>query len=213
MEKRLQLSRKNRRHLPSRSSDERLYARRDSSSATGSSNGSFSQGRYKKRAHAHRVPVMSVNSPEPPEECRRGPGRMSSVRAQASFSDVSPGIDRSVMHSPSSLRSQWHEPPTTFSISHKWLAFGHQADFWFRDRFHMMLQLSFRSLVVLLIGMEAVWATVLAILLALLTMGDAERCLGGYSPHWSNYYYFTVETMFTVGYGTPRYPSCVAANM
>eukprot|EP01053_Blabericola_migrator_P004386 Blabericola_migrator_1__4385@NODE_2354_length_2893_cov_93_623850_g1473_i0_p1_GENE_NODE_2354_length_2893_cov_93_623850_g1473_i0NODE_2354_length_2893_cov_93_623850_g1473_i0_p1_ORF_typecomplete_len794_score85_03IRK_C/PF17655_1/2_9e20IRK/PF01007_20/3_3e13Ion_trans_2/PF07885_16/0_3_NODE_2354_length_2893_cov_93_623850_g1473_i03552736 len=100
-----------------------------------------------------------------------------------------------------------------FSIQHKWLTFSHQFDFWFRDRFHMLLSLSFKSLVVFLMCAEATWAIGLALLLAVLTQGDVEGCLGGEVSHWIHYYFFTVETMFTIGFGSPRHPACVAADV
>lgn len=100
-----------------------------------------------------------------------------------------------------------------FSINHTWLDYTHQADFWFRDRFHMLLSLSFRALVICLIGFEAFWALLLALALFVSTGGDGERCLGGYVSGLPSYLYFTVETIYTLGYGNPRYPTCALAKV
>lgn len=37
------------------------------------------------------------------------------------------------------------------------------------------------------------------------------RCIGG-ATRQSDFYFFTVETMFAIGFGSPRFPSCPAAD-
>ncbi|EZG60711.1 inward rectifier potassium channel protein [Gregarina niphandrodes] len=85
--------------------------------------------------------------------------------------------------------------------------------FWLRDQFHTLLALSFRQLVLVLVLGEALFALLLATTLYVMTGGDVRGCLGGNVQGLANYYYFAIETMFTIGFGAPRHPSCTAANV
>lgn len=56
-----------------------------------------------------------------------------------------------------------------FSIEHKWIDTNRRLNLWFHDRFHVLLSLSFKSLVTFLVLAEAGWAAFLSLFLAVIT--------------------------------------------
>eukprot|EP01069_Polyplicarium_translucidae_P005904 Polyplicarium_translucidae@DN2872_c0_g1_i2.p1 len=82
---------------------------------------------------------------------------------------------------------------------------------WWRDRFHALLGLRLRYLILTIFLSYLAWAVTLSLLLAAVTGGQLKQCIGG-ATSFLDYFFFTVETMYSIGFGMPRYPACLAAN-
>eukprot|EP00918_Siedleckia_nematoides_P069039 GHVU01150535.1.p1 GENE.GHVU01150535.1~~GHVU01150535.1.p1 ORF type:complete len:710 (+),score=102.05 GHVU01150535.1:190-2319(+) len=98
-----------------------------------------------------------------------------------------------------------------FNIHHTCSFLRGTVDRAMRDRFNWLIALKHYQLSLVIIVLLVGWGGVLAIGLWAVTGGDAKGCLG-VSNTVFDYYFLVIETMFTIGYGTPRYPSCTAAN-
>jgi len=98
-----------------------------------------------------------------------------------------------------------------YNILLKWAFMSRLSVLYWRDRFHNLLVVKWWMLVCILFSLYVIWGTILALLTFLVTAGQVEECLGDVEGYL-NYYWFAIETMFAVGYGSPRMPTCHAAN-
>ncbi|OEH79908.1 hypothetical protein cyc_05329 [Cyclospora cayetanensis] len=93
------------------------------------------------------------------------------------------------------------------NLEHRFWRSGGYVEFLINDRFHAILSLRWMPLVALVFITVVICAAILSMILFLATEGKAEECLGASNSQW-DYFFFVVETMFAIGYGSPRYPSC-----
>ncbi|PHJ24483.1 inward rectifier potassium channel protein [Cystoisospora suis] len=104
----------------------------------------------------------------------------------------------------------------SYNIQHRWTYTHSYLDFLLNDRFHVILSMRWSHLVLLVFAVVLLWAAFLAGLLAVLTRGDVVGCLG-YNSDINNgvwdYYFFIIETLFAIGYGSPRAPTCRTSSL
>ncbi|CDJ36098.1 uncharacterized protein EMH_0007450 [Eimeria mitis] len=93
------------------------------------------------------------------------------------------------------------------NLEHRFRRSGGYVEFLINDRFHAILALRWLPLVALVFITVVICAATLSLALLLATGGNADKCLGNSNSNW-DYFFFVVETMFAIGYGSPRYPSC-----
>ncbi|KEP60604.1 UNVERIFIED_CONTAM: hypothetical protein HHA_284530 [Hammondia hammondi] len=101
----------------------------------------------------------------------------------------------------------------TYNVLHKWRYTHGYLDFILNDRFHVILSMKWAHLVFLVFAVVVGWAAFLALILAVLTGGDIQRCLGPDAADMLDYYFFVIETMFAIGYGSPRAPTCQTTSL
>ncbi|KAL7066857.1 hypothetical protein ACR3K2_26900 [Cryptosporidium serpentis] len=98
------------------------------------------------------------------------------------------------------------------NILHQWDWVSQFLLFCFHDRFHVMLAMSWYSLIVLICCMHLLLAIMFACCLYVITLGDALNCVGSNKLGALEYFFFAIETMFSVGYGSPRSPTCIVTD-
>ncbi|PFH34791.1 hypothetical protein BESB_068240 [Besnoitia besnoiti] len=103
-------------------------------------------------------------------------------------------------------------PKGTYNVLHRWRYTHGYLDLILNDRFHAILAMKWAYLVILVFAVVFGWAVVLAVILAVITEGDVQRCLGPDAQDVLDFYFFVVETMFAIGYGSPRAPTCRASS-
>ncbi|EPR59335.1 hypothetical protein TGGT1_284530 [Toxoplasma gondii GT1] len=101
----------------------------------------------------------------------------------------------------------------TYNVLHKWRYTHGYLDFILNDRFHVILSMKWAHLVFLVFAVVVGWAAFLALILAVLTGGEIQRCLGPDAANVLDYYFFVIETMFAIGYGSPRAPTCQTTSL
>ncbi|CBZ51725.1 conserved hypothetical protein [Neospora caninum Liverpool] len=100
-----------------------------------------------------------------------------------------------------------------YNVLHKWRYTHGYLDFILNDRFHAILSMKWAHLVFLVFAVVVAWAAFLALILAVLTGGELQRCLGQDAAELLDYYFFVIETMFAIGYGSPRAPTCRTSSL
>ncbi|KAH7650029.1 hypothetical protein FG379_003109 [Cryptosporidium bovis] len=100
----------------------------------------------------------------------------------------------------------------TLNILHQWDKFSQFVVFCIHDRFHVMLSMNWVSLILLVFFIYIIIATILAFVLFILTNGKASECIGSDKFGKIEYFFFAIETMFSIGYGSPRSPTCLVSN-
>ncbi|KAH8740161.1 hypothetical protein FG386_001822 [Cryptosporidium ryanae] len=98
------------------------------------------------------------------------------------------------------------------NILHQWDKFSQFIIFCIHDRFHVMLSMNWVSLILLVFFVYIVIAIILAFILFILTSGEASECIGTDRFGKIEYFFFAIETMFSIGYGSPRSPTCLMSN-
>lgn len=100
----------------------------------------------------------------------------------------------------------------TLNIMHHWDRFSQFFEFCLHDRFHVMLSMNWGNLILFVFFIYIMFVIILAVIHFIITFGDAENCIGSEKFGNMEYLFFTVETMFSIGYGSPRSPSCLITN-
>ncbi|OII72446.1 uncharacterized protein cubi_00441 [Cryptosporidium ubiquitum] len=100
----------------------------------------------------------------------------------------------------------------TLNIMHHWDRFSQFFEFCLHDRFHFMLAMSWGNFILFLFLIYILLAIILALIHFIITSGDAANCIGSDKFGKVEYFFFAVETMFSIGYGSPRSPSCLITN-
>lgn len=100
----------------------------------------------------------------------------------------------------------------TLNIMHHWDRFSQFFEFCLHDRFHVMLSMNWGNLMLFVFFIYIMFVVMLAIVHFIITLGDSENCIGSDKFGKMEYLFFTVETMFSIGYGSPRSPSCLVTN-
>lgn len=100
----------------------------------------------------------------------------------------------------------------TLNIMHHWDRLSQFFEFCLHDRFHVMLSMSWGSLILFIFLVYILLAIILAIIHFIITFGDAANCIGSDKFGNIEYFFFAVETMFSIGYGSPRSPCCLITN-
>eukprot|EP01067_Filipodium_phascolosomae_P003167 Filipodium_phascolosomae@DN2572_c0_g1_i10.p1 len=78
------------------------------------------------------------------------------------------------------------------------------------DVFQWLITRSWLALIIILVC--GYITALLSYTIALYTFGPIHECIAT-AKTFSETYYFVVETMFAIGYGSPRYPNCSLANI
>lgn len=100
----------------------------------------------------------------------------------------------------------------TLNIMHHWDRFGQFFEFCLHDRFHVMLSMNWGNLILFLFLIYILLAVILALIHFIITFGNAADCIGSDKFGKVEYFFFAVETMFSIGYGSPRSPGCLITN-
>ncbi|CDI80890.1 hypothetical protein, conserved [Eimeria acervulina] len=90
------------------------------------------------------------------------------------------------------------------NLEHRFRRSGGYVEFLINDRFHAILALRWLPLVALVFITVVMCAAVLSLILFLATGANANECLGSSNSNW-DYFFFVVETMFAIGYGSPSF--------
>ncbi|KAL8447560.1 hypothetical protein Emed_004348 [Eimeria media] len=114
--------------------------------------------------------------------------------------------DTPITHT-ASLQRDFVKRDGGLNLEHRFWRSGGYVEFFINDRFHAILSLRWLPLVALVFVTVVILAALLALILFLATGAKAQECLGNSDSRW-DYFFFVVETMFAIGYGSPRYPSC-----
>ncbi|KAL8270905.1 hypothetical protein Esti_005159 [Eimeria stiedai] len=114
--------------------------------------------------------------------------------------------DTPITHT-ASLQRDFVKRDGGLNLEHRFWRSGGYVEFFINDRFHAILSLRWLPLVALVFVTVVILAGLLAVILFLATGAKAQECLGSSDSRW-DYFFFVVETMFAIGYGSPRYPSC-----
>ncbi|KAJ1609438.1 transmembrane domain-containing protein [Cryptosporidium canis] len=117
-----------------------------------------------------------------------------------------------------STRDRNSRPPNilmengTLNIMHHWDRFSQFFEFCLHDRFHVMLSMNWVNLILFVFFIYIMFVIILACIHLIITLGDAAYCIGSDQFGKMEYFFFAVETMFSIGYGSPRSPSCLITN-
>lgn len=107
--------------------------------------------------------------------------------------------------------SAFVRPDGRYNIEHNWSFMDSLTDLYLRDRFHALLNMNSVHLIILIFVIFISWMSFLSLGLWAVTRGDL-RCIGSEQYNVFDYYFFVVETMFTIGFGSPRFPNCRASD-
>ncbi|CDJ65024.1 hypothetical protein, conserved [Eimeria necatrix] len=102
-----------------------------------------------------------------------------------------------------SLRRDFVRRDGGLNLEHRFRRSGGYVEFLINDRFHAILALRWLPLVALVFITVVICAAILSLILFIATEARADECLGSSSSNW-DYFFFVVETMFAIGYGSPR---------
>ncbi|KAF7458336.1 inward rectifier potassium channel protein [Cryptosporidium felis] len=100
----------------------------------------------------------------------------------------------------------------TLNILHQWDKLSQFIAFCLHDRFHVMLSMNWGTLILFIFFSYILFAVTLAIIHFLITFGNTAKCIGSDTFGQMEYFFYAVETMFSIGYGSPRSPSCLITN-